>query len=221
MGTVNNSPIYCVYKHTAPNSKIYIGITSLNPVVRWGSNGAGYHRQAHFYNAILKYGWDNIKHEILFTGLTKEKAEQKEIELIVEYKSNQKEFGYNVDNGGNASGSRSEETKRKIAEAHKRENMSTKQLEALKRPHSEETKRRQSEALKGRVFSEEWKAKLKTAKQGKNNPRAKAVICIETNEYFECIAVAAEKYHIARTHICNVCRGVKKTAAGYHWRYAE
>ena len=47
-----------------------------------------------------KYGWKNIKHEILFKNLNKEEAEQKEIELIAKYKSNQIEFGYNIANGG-------------------------------------------------------------------------------------------------------------------------
>ena len=90
---------YCVYKHTFPNNKVYIGITSLNPLRRW-NNGNGYCRQQFVFNAILKYGWDNIKHEILYSGLTKEDACQKEIELIARYKSNNLDFGYNVSLGG-------------------------------------------------------------------------------------------------------------------------
>lgn len=43
---------YCVYKHTLPNEKIYIGITSQNPIYRW-DNGKGYKGQF-FYNAIKK-----------------------------------------------------------------------------------------------------------------------------------------------------------------------
>ena len=108
---------YCVYKHTAPNGKVYIGLTSLNPIVRW-NNGKGYKHNAHFHSAILKYGWDNIKHEILYSGLTKEEACQKEIELITWYKSNNPEFGYNIDNGGNCIGKMSEETKRKLHNAN-------------------------------------------------------------------------------------------------------
>ena len=90
--------LYYVYKHTTPVNKVYIGITCVNPSHRW-NNGKGYQSQL-FGKAVEKYGWQNIKHEILFDSLTKEEAEQKEIELIAEYKSNQREYGYNVSSGG-------------------------------------------------------------------------------------------------------------------------
>lgn len=112
--------MYTVYMHTAPNRKRYIGITSNEPKIRWNC-GHGYKCNYYFSNAIKKYGWNNIKHEILIENLTKEQAEQKEIELIAEYKSNQREYGYNIDNGGNSNGKHSEETKKKLSEAFKGE----------------------------------------------------------------------------------------------------
>lgn len=56
---------FIVYKHTTPSQKIYIGITSMSTSKRWGHKGYGYRNQPYFYRAILKYGWDNIKHEVL------------------------------------------------------------------------------------------------------------------------------------------------------------
>ena len=106
--------MYCVYKHTSPNGKVYIGITKQYPLNRW-HNGYGYRSNPYFFKAIIKYGWDNFKHEILFDGLTKLEAESKEIELIAKYKSNHYLYGYNLDNGGNCIGSFSEEHKRKIS----------------------------------------------------------------------------------------------------------
>lgn len=90
---------YCVYKHTFPNGKVYIGTTCKKPEERWDS-GKGYIGQDRMVRAIIEYGWDNVKHEVLFDGLTKKEAEQKEIELIAEYKSNNAEFGYNARTGG-------------------------------------------------------------------------------------------------------------------------
>lgn len=107
---------YTVYIHTSPSGKKYIGITSMIPELRW-SNGNGYPTNQYFKNAIKKYGWQNIKHEILFSGLTKEEAEQKEIELISEHKSTQMEYGYNLRPGGNIS-KMTEETKNKMKIAH-------------------------------------------------------------------------------------------------------
>lgn len=90
---------YTVYKHTSPVGKVYIGITKMNPVRRQ-ANGLGYKNCTHFFNAILKYGWDNIRHEILYTGLNQEEAECIEKELIGEYHSNNPDFGYNIQLGG-------------------------------------------------------------------------------------------------------------------------
>lgn len=91
---------YVVYKHTTPSNKVYIGITRIDPKLRW-RKGEGYDTNAHFYRAIKKYGWDNIKHEIILTGLSKKEAEQMEIELIAKYDSTNKRKGYNISLGGN------------------------------------------------------------------------------------------------------------------------
>lgn len=91
---------YIVYKHTSPSGKVYIGITKKNPIDRW-AGGFGYEHQSYFFKAIVKYGWLNISHEILYTDLTKKEAEEKEIELIDKYKSSDYNYGYNIDLGGN------------------------------------------------------------------------------------------------------------------------
>ena len=88
-----------VYKHKSPNGKNYIGITGQEPERRW-QNGHGYATQRLFWNAIQKYGWDNFKHEILEDNLTKEEAFLKEKYYIDMFKSNQREYGYNVTSGG-------------------------------------------------------------------------------------------------------------------------
>ena len=94
-----NENCWSVYKHTTPSNKVYIGITSKSPKDRW-AYGYGYRKNDHFSKAIKKYGWDNIQHEILHTNLTQTEAEIIEKNLIALHKSNNKDYGYNNDNGG-------------------------------------------------------------------------------------------------------------------------
>jgi len=91
--------IYTLYEHITPNNKRYIGITSQEPNRRW-QNGYGYTDNEYFMNAINKYGWDNIQHNILHTELTEKVACNLEKEYIKKYKANNREFGYNIAEGG-------------------------------------------------------------------------------------------------------------------------
>lgn len=90
---------YIVYMHTCPNGKTYVGITQQEAKRRW-NNGRGYIGNEYFTRAIKKYGWANIKHEILFENLTKQEAAEKEIELIAMNKSDDRRYGYNQNKGG-------------------------------------------------------------------------------------------------------------------------
>lgn len=78
---------YKVYIHTTPSGKKYVGMTCKQINARW-QNGRGYKSSKYFYRAVLKYGWDNISHEIVLTNATLAEASEKEKELIIEYKSN-------------------------------------------------------------------------------------------------------------------------------------
>ena len=111
-----------IYKITnIQNNKVYIGQTCQSCTKRFGKKGAGYDKSPHFYAAIQKYGWDNFEHLIILSGVTKEEAEQKEIELIKKYNSVNPQKGYNIENGGNCMGTHSEETKLKISIAQRGE----------------------------------------------------------------------------------------------------
>lgn len=148
---------YTVYKHTSPSGKVYIGITSQKPESRWGVGGKGYRRNVYFGKAIQKYGWDNIKHEILFTGLSKSEAYIKETELISLYKSNNPEYGYNLSTGGEYARTGcpcSENTRKKISESltgrHLTDEHRAKISKVHKRvPKSEEHRRKIGDAQRG------------------------------------------------------------------------
>ena len=99
---------YIVYCHTnLINNKKYFGITKQSFNKRCGKDGARYliktnnkFHQPKFAKAILKYGWDNFTHEILFENLSEIEAKQKEQELISFYKATNSKFGYNITVGG-------------------------------------------------------------------------------------------------------------------------
>lgn len=85
---------YKVYMHSFPNGKKYIGSTSTSLQQRW-NNGKGYYFQSDMFDAICKFGWNNIKHYLLFDGLSKEEAKNIENALIYNLKTYKKSFGYN------------------------------------------------------------------------------------------------------------------------------
>lgn len=197
-------------------------------------------------NAIKKYGWHNIRHEILFEGLTKEEAELKEIELIAYYNSNNIKFGYNIEKGGSAKGKISEETRRKIGEAHKGEKhhfYGKHRSEEVKQKiretklgtkMSEEAKRKISKALIGKKLSDKTKKRMSESKSGERHPmygklrpeetRAKvwkAVRCIETEQIYKSITQASIDTGVSPTGISKVCLGKQKTSGGYHWEFVK
>lgn len=227
--------MFCVYKHTSPNGKVYIGITKDNPENRWRS-GKGYYQNVHFTGAINKYGWENFKHEILFENLTKEEACQKEIELIAKYQSNNPDYGYNQSIGGEcpALGSKhTEETKVKMSEMRKGENCYW-----YGKHRSQETCEKISQSKKGKPICEKTRKALlyavnhqteetrkKISQAGKGNQHAvkSKVLCVETGIVYNSISDASKKTNIVRSTIGRVCNEVPryKTAGGYHWKFIE
>lgn len=255
--------MWTVYKHTnKENGKVYIGITGQPVERRWRGDGSGYKKCLLFYRAIQKYGWDNFTHEILHSGLTKKEAEDLEQKLIKKYKSNQKEFGYNIANGGSVH-SISDETKKKISDTLK-DNYVKENHPNYGKKYSDDFKKKLSEAHKGKFageshpnygkkMSDEQKEKIRdtllrkgiapnkkahekavNARRGSTNSdywlsvikevRSIPVIQFDKDnnfiEEYKCITEAANKMGISGSNITAVCKGRRKYAAGYIWKYA-
>ena len=203
--------MYKVYVHITPNGKRYFGITRTRLSARW-QNGKGYKCNPYFNRAILKYGWENIEHKVLFENLTKEEAEQKEKELIAEYKTTNSKFGYNIDNGGNSRGTHSEATRQKLRELH------------LGKKQSEEAKEKHRQATLRLWQSQEFRDKMKKSRKSRaiqhNKTRSgKPVICIETRMVFQRIKDASLYYGICAECIRKCCHKLRNVAGGYHWQF--
>lgn len=98
--------MYIIYKLTSPSNGVYIGQTSKTIEERGGKDGRYYTQtkndkflQPIIAQAIIKYGWDNFKKEILYENLTKKEADEIETKTIEQYKKQGK--CYNISNGGN------------------------------------------------------------------------------------------------------------------------
>ena len=232
---------YVVYLHTFPNGKCYVGITCQDVSRRW-RDGKGYEGQPVF-DAILKYGWDNIKHEILMTHLTKEEAEDAEIFYISKFNSLSHANGYNIEAGGMCCSRLSDETKAKISASKMGKHAGEKHWH-YGQHWSDEVKQKISKAHRGKKQSEELKQKKSIRFMGENNPMygtrmslehkaklqeacvkatSKPVICEETGMVYASGAEAQRQTGICAGTIYNVCRKNPryKTAGGFHWRYRE
>lgn len=80
------------------NNKIYIGQTN-DIAKRWSNHRCCNSPNMVIARAIKKYGVENFKFEVLFSGLTPEEADKKEVEIIKE-KNSRVPNGYNVAIGG-------------------------------------------------------------------------------------------------------------------------
>lgn len=91
---------YKVYIHTVlKNNKKYVGLTTKENINDRWRNRLGYRHQKVFYNAILKYGWDNISH-IVYECDTESEMKYLERYLIRFYNTTDRRYGYNVTEGG-------------------------------------------------------------------------------------------------------------------------
>lgn len=208
-----------VYKHTNKiNNKCYIGITSQDPVQRWGNNGNKYTHHTKFWPAIQKYGWNNFTHEVLYTGLTKEEACQKEQELIKFYDSYNN--GYNASLGGESGSNgcnKEPQNRQKIKEGMKK--FLQENPEALQRRINQLLSANQENRVnKIKEYYADLSPEERYERQRK---RFKKVQCIETGEIFESVKKAAIWCNRDPGSVTHCLKGDTKTCAGYHWRYIE
>lgn len=240
---------YLVYKHTSPSNKVYIGITKQTAEGRW-KNGFGYQSSPHFWNAIQKYGWDAIEHEVLFDGLTEEDACKLEQQLIKDYDSINPLYGYNQKSGGQLGSSMNDDALIKLKESLKR--FYAEHPEARKRiadrvtgfHHTEESKEKMRVAKQGRHFmqTEEWRRHIGEANKRKilsdsslyedicarcrdnGKKRSVPVIQLDLDDNFiaqyESATEAQRQTGAKNCNIVMCCKGLRHTANGYKWQFA-
>lgn len=191
------------------NNKRYVGITSQKPEYRW-NHGEAYKNNPHFYSAIKKYGWDDgFMHVILFDHLTEEEAKEAEIWYIAEWKTQDREYGYNVSAGGEScSGWSPPEELRKLWSMQR-------------------TGTKRSEETKARMRRSSAFNRPEVREKCLRNHRKKVSAYTMDGEYvgtWDSIVWACQALGLnqsVRGHISNCCKGERKSAGGYKWEYAQ
>lgn len=232
---------WILYRHTSPSGKIYIGITSKKDArLRWGRDGYNYKSSTLFYKAILKYGWDNIKHEVLFTDLSEERAKILEVSLIAHYKGLKK--SYNLTDGGQGTVGVKKTQKEKdhlrrlrlgthpSLEARKKMSMARKGRPGtmLGKKHTQETKLKMSISRSGKNnhnygkhISEEQKEIFRKA-QKTTKPVAKIdPITNQIIDVFPSINYIGKTFKCSASHVSECCRGKIKLFKGYKWKFID
>lgn len=220
---------YTVYKHQTPSGKIYIGITSKPVNDRW-LNGRGYKRNKHFWNAIQKYGWENIDHKILETGLSREQASESEKHYISKFRSSVPKYGYNLTEGGETGVVHTPESRRKLSQSKigKRYNVGV--------PFTEERKKHMSENhadVRGKnnpCFGKKWtkeeiavRQSHRAYKRGSEHHSARPILQFSADgelvKRWGSISEASAYY--CKTCIKQCLNGKQKTHRGFAWRYED
>lgn len=199
------------------------------------------HDNMYLQRAVNKYGIDNFKFEnIKYIEKNEDKKELKE-ELLKweQYYLNEYVLDNEIDinrcynllpvAGSSLGYKHSSESKTKMStnrlgktyeeiygSKKSEEIRSKKSISSLKennpfynKKHTEKTKQKMRKPK-----SEESKCNMR-----KNNTLKRKIINLSTEEIFDSITSASDKYGIHISSISKVCRGDRKSAGGYEWRY--
>lgn len=208
--------MYSVYKMTFPNDKLYVGITSDFNQRIYQHKYESTKRKFKLQRAINKYGWDNIKKEVVCFNLSKEQAQDLEVYLIASMDLTNK--GYNTTPGGEFISDnnallgkirmQNPEYKEKILKA-----LWSNEKQRLESLRSSSQRKKRSEIAKKR--SDEGKNKLPVIK--------KPIMCVETGEKFESMDAAAKHFKGQRQHLTAHMSGKKyrKKFKGHTFKFIE
>ena len=228
---------WIIYMYTFPNDKRYIGKTCRSMAKRQrDSLWSGYEKCTFLWNAIKKYGVDNIKQDILFEDdMTDAEASRLEQICILLFKCNASRFdspsyGYNLTDGGDGvSGiqrrdeAHMEQVQRmiggrrgcKLTDEHKRK-LSIAHTGLKLGPMSEDTKRKISMANSKENMSEETGRRRSESKK-------KQVIAVHkiTHEYiiFHSVSDAASYFNVKSSAVTRWCNKTRKPTNDYIFDY--
>lgn len=229
-----------IYKITCiGNGKIYIG-QSTNIETRWKDHirrlKTGKHDNQHLQNAFNKYGDKSFIFEVIEECDNNfDELNRLEIKYIRMLKATDRKIGFNISSGGGNAYSLYGKSKEEIKDIYKRIVESRIKKWSItgnpkKGTHiSDEQKKHLSKINTGKLHPMYGKKRKEHSEKmkGRNNPRAKKVVCINTLEVFECAKYAGERYNTTNSNILKCCKHKQATAGKdssgnrLSWMYLE
>lgn len=170
-----------LYKITnLKNNKVYIG-QSYSEIERWRQHKYAARSKPKQYidSAIKKHGIVNFTYEVIAVTLSKQDADYVEIELIKQYDSRNRKYGYNISAGGEEIWNKGlpKEKHPMYGKKHTKESRQkmSDSLSGINHPlygksHKPETILKMSLIKTGKIFKESHKANIAKSKGGINHP---------------------------------------------------
>lgn len=226
------SGIYCI--ENIINNKKYIG-QSVNINQRWSKHICelknGNHDNDYLQKSWNKYGEEHFKFYIL-ESCEKDLLDERETYYIDFYNTMDRNYGYNLKSGGQASNYVCDEVREKISESNKKSYQKSnlrqiRSLDALNQWANPEIKQKimgENNGMYGKHHTEEAKRKIGEKRIGKPSSQRNTtpVLCVELNRSFVDAVTACNELGINQSNtgsLLEVCRGKRKTCGGYHWKF--
>lgn len=217
-----------VYRHRRldTNEVFYVGMGSIKRAHEGVSSGK---RSKEWKNIVNKHGYIV---EVVMENITQEDAIELEELMIKEYGRKDKGLGLlvNYTDGGEGGGHGrmiSDKQKEAISKSQKgiKKIQTQARIEAQKKKSEEMTgsklpdwwSKKISTALKGRVFTDEWKENISKSRIGGDNPSAKKVINTETKQVWNSAAECADENKIHRNTLRRWLNGARKNNSNFKY----
>lgn len=236
----DNKHHWQIYMYTFPNGKRYIGKTNRTMNQRQGAGFNRYTRCRLLWNAIQKYGIENVTQEVLYEDdITDTYAARLEQLSILLFKTNCNRFrdpvyGYNLTDGGEGvkGWKPSPERRQQLAEQMReigirrigthpseitRQKLREAKLGTKRGPMSEETRRKISESNRERSRTEEtYNRRSKAMKK-----RVRVLDVVSGHEtVYDSVTAVADAFNVSLPRVSTWLSGSRKPPEGYSFYYA-
>lgn len=207
--------MYYLYRITnLIDNKVYIG-QSVKETDRWRQHKYFARQEQpiqYIHHAMKKYGIENFIYEVIVVCKTQNDTNILEKEIIKQYNSRDKQFGYNIAPGGDPAWNRGLPKEQQPMFGKKQSDYQKQRMSEFhtgkKHPHSQKWKDNLSQKMTGRIINNEWRTKISRAQTKFSLKQELEII----NEYKSNTSarILSEKYKCSIPTIYNILKRNEK-----------